>query len=39
LRFDSPVRAAAPGQSAALYDEEGFVLGGAIIERGFHDEG
>lgn len=32
LRFDEPVRAAAPGQSAVMYDEEGFVIGGGVIE-------
>ncbi len=32
LRFDPPVRAAAPGQSAVLYDEGGWVLGGGWIE-------
>jgi len=31
VAFDEPVRAAAPGQSAVFYSEEGFVLGGGII--------
>ena len=31
IRFDEPVRAATPGQSAVFYDEEGCVLGGGII--------
>jgi tRNA-uridine 2-sulfurtransferase len=30
--FDDPQRAIAPGQSVVIYDEEGFVLGGGIIE-------
>jgi tRNA-specific 2-thiouridylase len=33
VRFDESQRALAPGQSVVLYDEEGFVLGGGIIER------
>lgn len=33
LRFDEPQRALAPGQSVVVYDEEGFVLGGGIIEE------
>ena len=33
ILFDEPVRAAAPGQSAVLYDEEGYVLGGGKILR------
>ena len=32
LRFEEPVRAAAPGQAAVLYDGEGWVLGGGWIE-------
>jgi tRNA-specific 2-thiouridylase len=34
IDFDTPQRAVAPGQSVVLYDEEGFVLGGGIIEKG-----
>ena len=32
VEFETPERAAAPGQSLVLYDEEGLVLGGGIIE-------
>jgi tRNA-specific 2-thiouridylase len=32
IDFTEPQRAAAPGQSAVFYDEDGFVLGGCIIE-------
>ena len=31
VKFKEPVRAAAPGQSAVFYDDEGNVLGGGII--------
>ena len=31
--FDQPVRAAAPGQSAVLYDENDCVIGGGFIEK------
>lgn len=31
IRFDVPVRAAAPGQSAVFYDAAGCVIGGGII--------
>ncbi|MCR5356782.1 MAG: tRNA 2-thiouridine(34) synthase MnmA [Lachnospiraceae bacterium] len=31
ITFDSPVRAAAPGQSAVMYDDEDNVIGGGII--------
>jgi len=34
IRFDDPQRAVAPGQSAVFYDDEGFVLGGCVIDRG-----
>lgn len=33
IKFDEPVRAAAPGQSAVLYDENDCVIGGGFIER------
>jgi tRNA-uridine 2-sulfurtransferase len=33
LRFDESQRALAPGQSVVVYDDEGYVLGGGIIER------
>ena len=32
IAFDSPVRAATPGQAAVLYDAEGWVMGGGWIE-------
>ena len=31
IGFDEPVRAAAPGQSAVFYDENGRIIGGGII--------
>ena len=31
IRFDEPVRAPAPGQSAVFYSEDGCVLGGGVI--------
>ncbi|MDO5134007.1 MAG: tRNA 2-thiouridine(34) synthase MnmA [Eubacteriales bacterium] len=31
IRFDAPVRAAAPGQSAVFYDDSDCVIGGGII--------
>lgn len=33
IRFDDPVRAPTPGQSAVLYDGDGCVLGGGIIAK------
>jgi len=33
VAFEAPQRAIAPGQSVVIYDEEGFVLGGGIIEE------
>lgn len=34
ITFDEPQRAAAPGQSAVFYDENGIVLGGGFIRTG-----
>ena len=33
VRFDSPVKAATPGQSAVFYDAEGRVMGGGVIVK------
>jgi tRNA-specific 2-thiouridylase len=33
VHFDESQRALAPGQSVVIYDEEGYVLGGGIIEK------
>lgn len=33
ILFDAPQQPPAPGQVAAVYDEEGFVLAGGIIVR------
>ncbi len=33
LAFDEKVRAAAPGQSAVLYDDTGTLIGGGVIEK------
>lgn len=35
LDFDRPVRAAAPGQSAVMYDSNGYVIGGGVITEAF----
>ena len=35
VTFDGKVKAAAPGQSAVFYDDDGFVLGGGIITETF----
>lgn len=35
IRFEKPVRAAAPGQSAVLYDRNDCVIGGGIILEAF----
>ena len=34
VAFDSPVRAATPGQSAVFYDEDGYIIGGGKIRLG-----
>jgi tRNA-specific 2-thiouridylase len=36
VSFDESQRALAPGQSVVVYDAEGFVLGGGIIEKAIH---
>ena len=33
IKFEKPVRAAAPGQAAVFYDEEGCVIGGGTITK------
>lgn len=33
VRFSEPVRAVTPGQAAVLYDENGCILGGGLIEH------
>ena len=33
VRFDSPVKAATPGQSAVFYDNQGHILGGGVIVK------
>jgi len=33
IRFDSPIRAAAPGQAAVVYDDEDRVIGGGWIDE------
>ncbi|MCR5720512.1 MAG: tRNA 2-thiouridine(34) synthase MnmA [Lachnospiraceae bacterium] len=38
IRFDEPVRAAAPGQSAVFYNEDLQVAGGGIIREVFYPE-
>lgn len=36
VTFDAPQQAVAPGQAAVFYDDEGLVLGGGWIRRGWH---
>lgn len=38
IRFDEPVRSAAPGQSAVFYDDDGCLLGGGVISDVLFDE-
>ncbi|MCR4610390.1 MAG: tRNA 2-thiouridine(34) synthase MnmA [Lachnospiraceae bacterium] len=38
VQFEEPVKSAAPGQSAVFYDDNGCVLGGGIIQKGFHTD-
>ena len=38
ISFDSPVRAATPGQAAVFYDEDGCVIGGGTIYIPNHSE-
>ena len=35
LRFNGQKSAITPGQSAVIYDEQGYVLAGGIIKKGF----
>ncbi|MBQ4615674.1 MAG: tRNA-specific 2-thiouridylase [Mailhella sp.] len=37
IRFHSPQQPPAPGQTAAVYDSEGFVLAGAVLENSFQE--
>jgi tRNA-specific 2-thiouridylase len=37
--FDEPQRAATSGQGAVFYDEDGYVIGGGVIMRGYKGEG
>lgn len=35
VRFDSPVKAATPGQSAVFYDDKGYITGGGVILKAY----